>query len=160
MLSSRAKYALRAALVLAQAQSSGRWISAQTVAERSDTPRKFLEAILVQLRDEGVIESRRGPVGGHRLLKTPETVTVADVIRIIDGPIALTPCASRTQFGVCRDCRDRRHCQLTELMQRVRDAAAGVLEGCSLADLNRTSKPASDTDHFQTKALPNGIFST
>jgi Rrf2 family protein len=160
MLSSRAKYALRAALVLAEAQPSSRWISAQTIAERSETPRKFLEAILVQLRDEGLIESRRGPVGGHKLLKTPEAVTVADVIRIIDGPIALTPCASRTQVGVCRDCRDQRRCQLTELMQRVRDAAAAVLEGCSLADLNRSSNLQRDIDHFQTKALPDSIFST
>ena len=160
MLSSRAKYALRAALVLAEAQPAGCWISAQTIAERSDTPRKFLEAILVQLRDEGMIESRRGPVGGHKLLRPADRVTVADVIRIIDGPIALTPCASRTQTGVCRDCRDRRSCQLTELMQRVRDAAAGVLEGCSLADLNRTPKLAKDVDHIQTKALPGGIFST
>lgn len=160
MLSSRAKYALRAALVLAEAQSAGRWISAQTIAERSETPRKFLEAILVQLRDEGLIESRRGPVGGHKLLRPPERVTVADVIRIIDGPIALTPCASRTQTGVCRDCRDRRSCQLTELMQRVRDATAEVLEGCSLADLNRSPKLAKDIDHVPTKALPDGIFST
>ena len=160
MLSSRAKYALRAALVLAEAQSAGRWISAQTIAERSETPRKFLEAILVQLRDEGLIESRRGPVGGQKLLRPPERVTVADVIRIIDGPIALTPCASRTQTGVCRDCRDRRSCQLTELMQRVRDAAAEVLEGCSLADLNRSPKLAKDIDHVPTKALPDGIFST
>jgi Rrf2 family protein len=160
MLSSRAKYALRAALVLAEAQPDGRWVSAQTIADRSATPRKFLEAILVQLRDEGLIESRRGPVGGHKLLKTPETVTVADVIRIIDGPIALTPCASRTQFGVCRDCKDRRSCQLTELMQRVRDAAAAVLEGCSLADLNRSSKIETGVDHFQANALPGGIFST
>jgi len=160
MLSSRAKYALRAALVLAEAQASGRWISAQTIAERSDTPRKFLEAILVQLRDEGLIESRRGPVGGHKLLRAPDAVSVADVIRIIDGPIALTPCASRTQFGVCRDCRDHRRCQLTELMQRVRDAAAGVLEGCSLADLNKSPKLAKDIDHFPTKALSDGIFST
>ena len=160
MLSSRAKYALRAALVLAEAQPEGRWISAQTIAERSDTPRKFLEAILVQLRDEGLIESRRGPVGGHKLLKTPETVTVADVIRIIDGPIALTPCASRTRFGVCRDCPDRRQCQLTELMRRVRDAAANVLESCSLADLNRSPKLVEDVDINQTKAPHEGIFST
>ena len=160
MLSSRAKYALRAALALAEEQPSGRWTSAQTIAERSDIPRKFLEAILVQLRDDGLIESRRGPMGGHRLLKPPSLVAVADVIRIIDGPIALTPCASRTQFGVCRDCKDQRRCQLTELMRRVRDAAAEVLEGCSLSDLNTSAKPSSDIDQLQTKAAADAIFST
>ncbi|HEX3983566.1 MAG TPA: Rrf2 family transcriptional regulator [Acidisoma sp.] len=137
MLSSRAKYALRAALVLAEEATTERWTSAQVIAERSDTPRKFLEAILVQLRDQGVIQSRRGPVGGHRLLRPAEEITVADVIRIIDGPIALTPCASKTRFGVCRDCKDIETCQLTGLMKQVRDAAAAVLEGCTLADLAR-----------------------
>jgi Rrf2 family protein len=82
-----------------------------------------------------VIESRRGPVGGHKMRLAPARVTVADIIRITDGPIALTPCASRTQFGVCKDCRDARTCHLAHLMQKVRDAAAAVLEGCSIADL-------------------------
>lgn len=137
MLSSRAKYALRAVLVLAEEAPSERWTSAQIIAERSDTPRKFLEAILVQLRDEGFIQSRRGPVGGHKLLKPADAITVADIYRVIDGPIALTPCASRTRFGVCKDCKDIETCQLTGLMQRVRDAAAEVLEGCTVADLAR-----------------------
>lgn len=137
MLSSRAKYALRATLILTEETSRDRWTSAQVIAERSDTPRKFLEAILVQLRDQGIIQSRRGPVGGHRLLRPAEEVTVADIIRIIDGPIALTPCASKTRFGVCKDCKSIETCQLSDLMKRVRDAAAAVLEGCSLADLAR-----------------------
>ncbi len=124
-------------LVLAEEWEQPGWTSAVTIAERADVPRKFLEAILVQLRDEGVIESRRGPVGGHKMRLAPTRVTVADVIRITDGPIALTPCASRTQFGVCKDCRDARTCHLAHLMQRVRDVAASVLEGCSIADLAR-----------------------
>ena len=135
MLSSKAKYALRAAVTLAEEANSGRWTSAQTISERAGVPRKFLEAILVELRDQGFIESRRGPVGGHKLRVAAEALSVADVIRLIDGPIALTPCASRTQFGVCKDCEDVRTCQLRALMQRVRDAAASVLEGCSIAEL-------------------------
>jgi Rrf2 family protein len=146
MLSSKAKYALRAMLVLAEDRDRAGWTSAMAIAERADVPRKFLEAILVELRDQGVIESRRGPVGGHRLRLAPARVSVADIIRIIEGPIALTPCASRTQFGICKDCRDARSCHLAHVMQRVRDAAASVLEGCSLADL-----AASPT--FETSAL-------
>jgi Rrf2 family protein len=141
MLSSKAKYALRAMLVLAEDRDQAGWTSAVTIAERADVPRKFLEAILVQLRDQGVIESRRGPVGGHKMCSAPGDVTVADIIRITDGPIALTPCASRTQFGVCKDCRDARTCHLAHLMQRVRDAAASVLEGCSIADLAENPTP-------------------
>ena len=135
MLSSRAKYALRAILILVEEAEANHWTSAQTIAERSDTPRKFLEAILVQLRDQGFIQSRRGPVGGHKLLMPASQISVADVMRIIDGPIALTPCASKTRFGVCKDCKDIETCQMTDLMKRVRDAAAAVLEGCTIADL-------------------------
>jgi len=135
MLSSKAKYALRAVMVLAECRPQCGWTSALTIADRAGVPRKFLEAILVQLRDQGMIESRRGPVGGHKLRLPPAEVSVADVIRITDGPIALTPCASRTQFGVCKDCIDVRTCEIAHVMRRVRDATAAVLEGCSIADL-------------------------
>ena len=137
MLSSRAKYALRAVMTLAETQAAGSWTSAHIVAEQAAIPRKFLEAILVQLRENGFVESRRGAVGGHRLRVPAETLNVADVIRVVDGPIALTPCASRTQPGVCKDCEDIHTCQIAELMRQVRDAAANVLEGCSIAELQR-----------------------
>jgi Rrf2 family protein len=137
MLSSKAKYALRAALVLADKTAAGEWTSAAAIANEATIPVKFLEAILVQLRDHGLVESRRGPNGGHRLNVPPEDVSIADIMRIIDGPIALTPCASRTQFSACADCVDLKVCQLRALMLRVRDAAAAELEGCSLADLTQ-----------------------
>lgn len=135
MLSSKAKYALRAVLVLAEEAPEDDWTSSFEIAARESIPRKFLEAILVQLRDHGLIESRRGPSGGHRLRIPPAELSVADIIRIMDGPLALTPCASRTQFRVCEDCVDIRTCRLKHLMQRVRNATANVLESCSLADL-------------------------
>lgn len=138
MLSSKAKYALRAALVLAEEAFNEDWTSSFEIAARESIPRKFLEAILVQLRDNGLIESRRGPGGGHKLRIPAAELSVADIIRIMDGPIALTPCASRTQFRACDDCVDIRTCRLRHLMQRVRNAAADVLEGCSLADLMHT----------------------
>ena len=146
MLSSKAKYALRATLILAEEAHLERWTSAQTISDRAGVPRKFLEAILVQLRDHGLIESRRGSVGGHKLRVAADALNVADVIRLIDGPIALTPCASRTQFGVCKDCKDAGTCQLTGLMRRVRDAAAAVLEGCSIAELASTPTLAGLAD--------------
>ncbi|HTW29231.1 MAG TPA: Rrf2 family transcriptional regulator [Acetobacteraceae bacterium] len=135
LLSSKAKYALRAALRLAEEAGGGRWVQASEIAETGVIPRKFLEAILVELRDHHVIESRRGPHGGHRLTRPPAEISVADIIRIVDGPLALTPCASRTQFRACADCVDVRSCALRFLMQEARDAVSGVLDGCSLADL-------------------------
>ncbi|MDR3535719.1 MAG: Rrf2 family transcriptional regulator [Acetobacteraceae bacterium] len=135
MLSSKAKYAVRAVLCLADRASSGEWTQAADVAEQEQIPRKFLEAILVQLRDHDIVESRRGAQGGHRLGRDPAAISVADVIRVVDGPLALTPCASRTRFRQCIDCVDFARCRLQPLMQQARDAVAGVLENCSLAAL-------------------------
>jgi Rrf2 family protein len=135
MLSSKAKYALRALLRLTDNASAGSWLQTGEVAEQEQVPRKFLEAIFVQLRDQGIIESRRGAQGGYRLARDPAAVSVADVIRILDGPLALTPCASRTRFHQCADCVDIKQCRLQALMQEARDAVAGVLDNCSLAQL-------------------------
>lgn len=135
MLSSRAKYAVRAAIFLARRARTGDWAQAAEVAQAEAIPRKFLELILVQLRDHGFVESRRGAQGGYRLLRDPERISVADLIRIVDGPLALTPCASRTRFRPCSDCVDLRTCRLQPLMLAARDAVAGVLENCSLAAL-------------------------
>jgi Rrf2 family protein len=135
MLSSRAKYALRAAIHLADRVGAGEWIPTAQIAEQESIPRKFLEAILVELRTHGLLESRRGPGGGHRLRLKPQAIAVADIIRIVDGPLALAPCASRTQFSACADCPDLETCRMRPLLQRARDALAAVLEDCTLADL-------------------------
>jgi Rrf2 family protein len=140
MLSSKAKYALRALLRLAENAPDGAWLHTSEVAEQEQVSRKFLEAIFVQLRDQGIVESRRGAQGGYRLARDPEAVSVADIIRILDGPLALTPCASRTRYRQCADCVDVKRCRLQALMQEARDAVANVLENCSLAQL--IHKPA------------------
>ena len=149
MLSSKAKYALRATLHLTEHMDAGGWTQTADIAEAERIPRKFLEAILVQLRDHGLLESRRGPSGGHRLRMPPAKISVAHIIRIVDGPLALTPCASRTRFGPCADCIDVESCRLRHLMRRARDAVAAVLDGCSLADLARL-----DVEALSTGAAP------
>ena len=135
MLSSKAKYALRAAVYLAEKYPEDTWALASEIAETQDLPKKFLEAILVELRDHGVVDSRRGRYGGYRLSRPPDRINVGDVIRIIDGPLALTPCSSRTQYGACADCVDPVICALRPVLQEARDAVAGVLDHCSLAQL-------------------------
>lgn len=142
MLTSRAKYALRASVVLAELQPSAVWTSAADLAETAEVPRKFLEAILTQLREAGLVESRRGPAGGHRLVGVAGDISVADVIRSIDGPLAMTPCASATAFRACDDCADVETCRLRYIMRAARDAAAAVLERHSLADILATTKAA------------------
>jgi Rrf2 family protein len=145
MLSRKAKYALRALSVLAL--SDGNPVQARRLAEEAKVPAKFLEAILVELRDAGVVESRRGTIGGHRLARPAEQLMVGDVVRIIDGPIAPIRCASVTAYQPCADCIDPATCALRDLMGDVREAMSGVIDHRSLLELAQASaaKPATSS---------------
>lgn len=140
MLTNKAKYGLRAMCVLADAKEE--WLQAKTIAARSNTPEKFLEAILVDLRRSGFVVSRRGHLGGHRLARPAEEVMVGDLIRAIDGPLAPVRCASMTAYEPCSDCSDPEHCAVRELMRETRAALSGVLDTCSLRTL--TNRSASE----------------
>jgi Rrf2 family protein len=157
MLTSRAKYALRASVALAEQFPGSGWTSASELAEMADVPKKFLEAILTQLRDAGLVESRRGPAGGHRLTAAPAATSVADVIRSIDGPLAMTPCASATAFRACDDCVDIETCRLRHVMRQARDAAAAVLERWSLADVLATDPSPLHTATNHALVPPLGL---
>ena len=143
MLSSKAKYALRAAVFLSEKHRDHTWSMTAEIAESEEIPKKFLEAILVELRDHGIVDSRRGRYGGHRLAHPPSRISVGDIIRVIDGPLAPTPCSSRTQYGACADCVDPVICALRPVLQEARDAIAGVLDGCNLAQLARNRRAKS-----------------
>ncbi len=140
MLTSKGKYALRAAVYLARHHTDEGWALAVDIAVAEDIPKKFLEAILVELRDEKIVTSRRGRNGGYRLAKAPEMIGAGDVIRAIDGPLALTPCTSRTQYAPCHDCVDPALCALRPVLQKARDAIADVLDGHSLATMADVEK--------------------
>ena len=133
MLSQKAKYALRALLMLAE-QPEADMVMIADIAERENVPRKFLEAILVDLRKRGLLDSRRGKYGGYRLAKPAEAISFGEIIRIVDGPLAPLPCASKTGFRPCDDCTDVNSCSVRWLMLQVRDATADILDNCSLAD--------------------------
>lgn len=133
MLSQKAKYALRALLVLA-AHGDDAPVHIADIAASENMSRKFLEAALLELRKHGILASRRGQRGGYRLARPPNEISFGEVIRIIDGPLAPLPCASVTAFQLCSDCRDPHGCSIRWLMQKVRDATAGVLDECTLAD--------------------------
>ena len=131
MLSQKVRYGLRALVELARAGPEHQ-LTAGELAGRADAPRKFLEAILLELSRRGLILSRRGKFGGYVLAKPASAITFADVIRIIDGPLALAPCVSQTAFRKCDDCPDLETCALRPALQRARDATADVLEHYSL----------------------------
>ena len=127
----KAKYGLRAMCALHDSDS--RWLQARVIAVRASVPEKFLEAILVELRRAGFVDSRRGHLGGHALAKPAAEVMVGDLIRAIDGPLAPVRCASMTAYQPCGDCRDPEHCAVRELMRETRAALSGVLDHCSIA---------------------------
>lgn len=133
-MSKKAKYALRALLVLAENYPGERLIAVAEIARAERISRKFLETILVELRDADILESRLGRGGGYRLARRPRDISFGEAIRAIDGPLAPLLCASRTQFKACADCRDVATCRIRWAMLKARDAIAGALEGCSLAD--------------------------
>jgi Rrf2 family protein len=135
MLTNKAKYALRAMIDLAARSGEERQpMLIGDIAKRQDIPRRFLENILLELRNEGLVTSFRGKSGGYALARDAEEITFADIIRVIDGPLALAPCASRTAYERCDDCKDEAVCSLRHTLVRARDAVAGVLEQTTLAD--------------------------
>ena len=133
MLSRKAKYALRALSVLALAEPAQ--LQARRIAGEAKVPEKFLETILVELRNAGIVSSRRGTFGGHSLAKPADQIMVGDIVRIIDGPIAPIRCASVTAYQPCADCIDPQTCALRDLMGDVRDAMSNVIDRRTLREL-------------------------
>lgn len=151
MLSHKARYALRALVALAR--ENGDQKTASDLAVAADAPRKFLEAILLELSRRGLVRSRRGKFGGYILARSADSITFAEVIRVIDGPLALAPCVSRTAFRKCDDCPDLATCSLREALLRARDATSDVLDRYSLADAAKAGATEIPSDPTQPAAI-------
>lgn len=104
------------------------------IAAQAQVPRKFLELILADLRDAGFVHSHRGKRGGYCLSKPIHLISLGEIIRVIEGPLALVPCVSRTAYKRCADCTSEANCAIRHAMLRVRDETARILDGTSLAD--------------------------
>jgi Rrf2 family protein len=141
MLSKKALYAVRALITLARVYPAG--ATTGQIALENALPRKFLETILIELKRGQITVSLRGREGGHRLARAPEAISMADVIRVIDGPLAMLPCASVTSYRPCDDCPDVASCRIRKALAKGRDALAGVLEGTTLGDLSNSPDPTS-----------------
>ncbi|HTH46564.1 MAG TPA: Rrf2 family transcriptional regulator [Candidatus Limnocylindria bacterium] len=132
-LSVRGEYALRALQVLAELRAEA-VVPMQTIAERQNIPRRFLEQILHSLKTGGLVESRRGITGGYRLARPPEEIPLASIIRHVDGALAPLSCVSQKFYEKC-SCPDEARCALRSVMKEVRDTVAGMMERLTLADL-------------------------
>lgn len=134
MLSQKAKYGIRALLYLSR-RGEGVPVLIRDIAESERLPRKFLEAILLELKGAGILHSRPGKGGGYTLNRPPRTITLGRVIRLIDGPLAPLPCVSQTAYAPCKDCLDEKTCGIRAVLKQVRDATAQVLDETTFADL-------------------------
>ncbi len=138
----KAKYGLRALLMLAKEYNKGPILIAD-IADSESIPRKFLELILLELKNRGLLQSKKGKGGGYFLAKPPEAITLGQVIRLMDGPIALVPCVSQTAYIKCEDCEDEAMCGIRVVMKEVRDAMGNILDRTTLRDILQQVKASS-----------------
>lgn len=120
-------------LMLSRSDPEERVLAAD-IAKKQRIPQKFLEQILLELARRGLVASRRGRNGGYALAKRPEQITIGDIIRIADGPLALIACASLTGYRRCTDCQDEKTCEINKVMRAVRDATSAILDHTTLED--------------------------
>jgi len=141
-LSRRGEYALKALLELASRGSSA-GATTPEIARKAQIPEPFLNQIMLTLKNAGVLRSRRGAHGGYTLNRPPEEITLGEVARLMDGPLAPIPCASVTAYEPCPTCEEPDTCKLRIIMRTVRDAIAGILDHTTLADVIQSSSRAS-----------------
>lgn len=134
MISKKCKYAIKALLYLADHQLDDRAIFSTEIAEKERIPKKFLETILRELRNFQILQSRRGKMGGYRLLKDPNTIKLSDVMRLMDGPIALLPCVSLNYYNSCDECQED-NCTIKGVFEEVRDQTLSILTKTTIASL-------------------------
>jgi Rrf2 family protein len=146
MLSHRSKYALKALLVLSEEYGKGSLLISE-IAERERIPKRFLELILLELKNHGVLRSKKGKGGGYALSKPPELLSVGRVLRMLEGPLAPLPCVSKTAYEKCAECRDEKTCGIRLLMKDVRDATAAILDSTTFADVLKRSRTAANGEH-------------
>src|SRR3989442_3958900 len=134
-LSVRGEYALRALLVLGRDYlEDDSVVRIQAISEQQNIPKRFLEQILNDLKSAGLVESKRGVAGGYRLRRPPQRITLAEIIRHVEGPLAPVSCVSERFYEKC-SCPDETRCAIRSVMKEVRDAVVNIVENLTVADL-------------------------
>ena len=132
MITKKAKYALKALLELTASYETRKPVLIADLAKRGRIPKKFLELILLELKNKGILESRKGKGGGYLLAKPPASVMLGPILRIIDGPLAPLPCLSQTAYRRCDECVDESTCGIRMVLKEVHDHQTHVLDNTSL----------------------------
>jgi Rrf2 family protein len=131
MLSKKCKYAIHALVYLAERYKQGP-VHIQEIADKEHIPKKFLEAILLELRNAKILHSKKGKGGGYYLYKPPEEVNLIEIIRLMDGAIAMLPCVSLNYYEPCEECRDEKTCGIRDAFLGVRDETLRILAESTL----------------------------
>ncbi|MGB0357748.1 MAG: RrF2 family transcriptional regulator [Flavobacteriaceae bacterium] len=134
MISNKCKYAIKALTHIARYDDGYKAVMTADIAREQDIPRKFLEIILRELRNNRILESKRGKDGGFRLLRPAEDISLTEIMRIIDGPIAMLPCVSLNYYRSCDEC-DEENCEIKSVFEQVRDRTLEVLNGKTIKSL-------------------------
>jgi Rrf2 family protein len=140
VLTKKAKYGLKAMAHLAR-QTPGSFAFVADIAQKNGVPKKFLDAILCDLRNAGMLWSKKGKTGGYMLAKRADEITVGSILRVLDGPLAPIACASRSAYSPCQDCEDVEACSVRLIMLDVREAIADVLDRTTLAEMSALGEP-------------------
>lgn len=133
MLTKKTKYGLKALAYIVKKNCDDP-VSISEIASSENISKKYLESILLDLKKSGVLSSKKGKTGGYYLLKSPNIIPMSDIIRVLEGPIAMLPCVSLNFYEKCDDCPDEKKCAAHKLMIQVRDSTLKVLENSTLAD--------------------------
>jgi Rrf2 family protein len=141
MITKKAKYGLLAMIHLARQEPSAT-VLISTMAKKEGIPRKFLELILLELKRQGILRSKRGKGGGYSLARPAELIRVGTLLRILDGPLAPLPCVSETAYAPCDECKDEKNCGIRAVMKEARDSIALILDNTTLADIAETKRRA------------------
>lgn len=134
MISNKTKYGLHALFHLSQKYNKGPVLIAD-LAREERIPKKFLELILLDLKNHGILGSKKGKGGGYQLARHPSEIKIGQVVRILDGPLAPVSCVSQTAYKPCKECKDEHHCGIRLVMKEVREAMANILDKTSLEDV-------------------------
>ena len=136
MITQKMKYALKALLVLGdERRGANVALRIEDIAQRSEAPKRFLEHILLELKNAGILASTRGRSGGYMLIKDPESLSLPELLRLIDGPIAPLPCLSRKAYQRCEDCSDEANCRIRRAFSEVFWSYLVLIESLTLADV-------------------------
>lgn len=134
MLSKKTKYAINALVYLAR-EHSKEPVQISRIAESEHIPRKFLEAILLDLKNAGMLSSRKGKTGGYYLLQSPDDINIADVVRLFEGAIALLPCVAHKYYERCSECENEAWCGIRDVFAGVRNETVNMLKNATLSSI-------------------------